>query len=188
MRLVGGVALILLSGDRAVLAVASSVSSQSRWVSWQLGGNCSHDQVTETMMYDMLMGEEDASSNWDPEMNWWGHLCFFLINSSISRYGPMGIGYAPNKEQYTEHFLKPLRAAFSERDLQVFHERWSCALRVRVEMIQVDITWHDDIYRLIWSPAKDRTVGLWVGFMVVIQVVIIIMSWLLSQWWVTMVI
>ena len=31
----------------------------------------------------------------------------------------MGIGYAPNKELYTEHFLKPLRSAFSERDLQV---------------------------------------------------------------------
>jgi len=60
--------------------------------------------ATETMMYDMLMGEEDASPNWDPEMNW---------------YGPMGIGYAPNKELYTEHFLKPLRAAFSDRDLQV---------------------------------------------------------------------
>ena len=111
---------------------------------------------------------------------------FSLIHFSISRYGPMGIGYAPNKEQYTEHFLKPLRAAFSERDLQVFDERRSCVLRVRVEMIQVDITWHDDIYRLIWSPAKDRTVGLWAGFMVVIQVVIIIMSWLLSQWSVTL--
>ena len=52
----------------------------------------------------------------------------------------MGIGYAPNKEQYTEHFLKPLRAAFSERDLQVFDERRSCVLRVRVEMLQVDMT------------------------------------------------
>ena len=31
----------------------------------------------------------------------------------------MGIGYAPNKELYNEHFLKPLRSAFSERDLQV---------------------------------------------------------------------
>ena len=28
-------------------------------------------QATETMMYDMLMGEEDASPNWDPEMNWY---------------------------------------------------------------------------------------------------------------------
>ena len=37
----------------------------------------------------------------------------------LPRYGPMGIGYAPNKELYTEHFLKPLRAAFSDRDLQV---------------------------------------------------------------------
>ena len=27
-------------------------------------------QATETMMYDMLIGEEDASPNWDPEMNW----------------------------------------------------------------------------------------------------------------------
>ena len=35
------------------------------------------------MMYDMLMGEEDASSNWDPEMNWWGHICFFFINPFI---------------------------------------------------------------------------------------------------------
>ena len=47
---------------------------------------------------------------------------------------------------------------------------------------------HYDIYRLIWSPAKDRTVGLWAGFMVVIQVIIIILSWLLSQWSVTLVI
>ena len=31
----------------------------------------------------------------------------------------MGIGFAPNRELYTEHFLKPLRSAFSERDLQV---------------------------------------------------------------------
>ena len=33
----------------------------------------SHDddrKVTETFMYDMLIGEEDASPNWDPEMNW----------------------------------------------------------------------------------------------------------------------
>ena len=52
----------------------------------------------------------------------------------------MGIGYAPNKEQYTEHFLKPLRAAFSERDLQVFDDRSSSVFRVRVEMIQVDMT------------------------------------------------
>ena len=28
-------------------------------------------QATETMMYDMLMGEEDASPNWDQEMNWY---------------------------------------------------------------------------------------------------------------------
>ena len=28
-------------------------------------------QATETMMYDMLIGEEDASPNWDPEMNWY---------------------------------------------------------------------------------------------------------------------
>ena len=49
-----------------------------------------------------------------------------------------------------------------------------------------DAGWHDDICRLIWSPAKDRTVGLWAGFMVVIQVVIIILSWLLSHWSVTL--
>ena len=49
-------------------------------------------------------------------------LFFSLSNLSDevkSRYGPMGIGFAPNRELYTEHFLKPLRSAFSERDLQV---------------------------------------------------------------------
>ena len=40
-----------------------------------LGSSCNiygyTHQATETMMYDMLMGEEDASPNWDPEMNWY---------------------------------------------------------------------------------------------------------------------
>ena len=33
--------------------------------------NLDGHQVTETLMYDMVMGEDDkASPNWDPEMNW----------------------------------------------------------------------------------------------------------------------
>ena len=94
-------------------------------------------QATETMMYDMLMGEEDASPNWDPEMNWYVvqfsdcnlgdiHVQLFCL----PRYGPMGIGYAPNKELYTEHFLKPLRAAFSDRDLQVCKDKYGLTICV----------------------------------------------------------
>ena len=40
----------------------------------------------------------------------------------------MGIGYAPNKELYTEHFLKPLRAAFSDRDLQVCKDKYELTI------------------------------------------------------------
>ena len=99
-------------------------------------------------MYDMLMGEEDASPNWDPEMNWYSVFSFQFSTTvfkqqfqpdfndirfqlfCLPRYGPMGIGYAPNKELYTEHFLKPLRAAFSDRDLQVCKDKYGLTICV----------------------------------------------------------
>ena len=75
----------------------------------------------------------------------------------------MGIGYAPNKELYTEHFLKPLRSAFSERDLQVI-----------IDYFVNDN--HDEMgtmctYRLTWSLVRGLTVVLWAGFTAVIQVI-----------------
>ena len=60
--------------------------------------------VTEVLMFDLVIGEESASIHWDTDMNW---------------YGPYGIGYAPNRDLYTQHFLQPLREAFSDRELQV---------------------------------------------------------------------
>ena len=38
-------------------------------------------------------------------------IIFFAI-----RYGPVGFGMATNKDEYQEHFIKPLRMAFSERE------------------------------------------------------------------------
>ena len=60
--------------------------------------------VTEVLMYDLILGEQRASSLWDANMNW---------------YGPFGIGFAPNRDLYTQHFLLPLRQAFSDREVQV---------------------------------------------------------------------
>ena len=70
----------------------------------------------------------------------------------------MGIGYAPNKELYTEHFLKPLRSAFSERDLQVDLEP------TIIMTMEIMCTGHmeddnhdydgDNVYRLTWSLVR----------------------------------
>ena len=81
-----------------------------------------------------------------------------LSNKMISRYGPMGIGYAPNKELYTEHFLKPLRSAFSERDLQVIIEP-AIILRM-ITMIKwgqcVHTGWHGHLWGvLLWCFGLD---------------------------------
>merc|ERR1719385_466688 len=61
--------------------------------------------VTETLMYDMLIGEEDASPNWDPEMNW---------------YGPMGIGYA--HWTVPVHLWIPVRAGILFTNQHVVHQ------------------------------------------------------------------
>ena len=56
----------------------------------------------------------------------------------------MGIGYAPNKELYTEHFLKPLRAAFSDRDLQVCKDKYELTIFRRFSNLMIlvpRLTW-----------------------------------------------
>ena len=58
----------------------------------------------EVLMFDLEAGNTTASPLWAPDMRW---------------FGPFGIGYAENLELYTNHFLNPLREAFSERQLQV---------------------------------------------------------------------
>ena len=53
----------------------------------------------EVLTFDLVTGTSTASPLWAADMRW---------------YGPFGIGYAENRELYTEHFLMPLREAFSE--------------------------------------------------------------------------
>jgi len=59
--------------------------------------------VEEALLHDIIYGSE-PSSLWSDSMDW---------------YGPFGIGYAPNKQDYEQFFLKPFREAFSERNIEI---------------------------------------------------------------------
>jgi len=58
--------------------------------------------VEETILHDIVYGTESCHL-WTEDMKW---------------YGPFGIGYASNKEEYDTHFLTPFRAAFSDRTVE----------------------------------------------------------------------
>jgi len=57
----------------------------------------------EVLLYDFVFGDE-ASSRWEDDMTW---------------YGSTGLGMATNKAEYNEHILKPWRAAFSDRSVDI---------------------------------------------------------------------
>merc|ERR1719461_101639 len=59
--------------------------------------------VEETLLHDIVYGSE-ASHIWTEDMKW---------------YGPFGIGYASNKQDYEEFYLKPLREGISERQVEI---------------------------------------------------------------------
>merc|ERR1719334_2815926 len=59
--------------------------------------------VEEALLNDIVYGTE-ASHLWTEDMKW---------------YGPFGIGYAANKEEYETYYLQPLREAFSDRQVEI---------------------------------------------------------------------
>jgi len=59
--------------------------------------------VEEALLHDIVYGTE-ASHLWTDDMNW---------------YGPFGIGFADNKEEYNKYYLEPFREAFSEREIEI---------------------------------------------------------------------
>jgi len=59
--------------------------------------------IEEALLHDIIYGTE-PSHLWTQDMNW---------------YGPFGIGHATSKQEYEDHFLKPFREAFSEREIEI---------------------------------------------------------------------
>jgi len=59
--------------------------------------------VEETLLHDIVYGSE-ASPIWTEDMKW---------------YGPFGIGYASNKQDYEEYYLKPLKEGISDRQVEI---------------------------------------------------------------------
>ena len=59
--------------------------------------------VEEAILHDIVYGS-GPSDLWPEDMNW---------------YGPFGIGFANSKEEYEEHYLKPLREGISDRQLEI---------------------------------------------------------------------
>ena len=64
----------------------------------------------EVLTFDLITGTTGASPLWAADMRW---------------YGPYGIGYARNRQLYYQHFLRPLREAFTERTLEVRESKHS---------------------------------------------------------------
>merc|ERR1712042_132283 len=59
--------------------------------------------VEEAILHDIVYGS-GPSPLWTDDMSW---------------YGPFGIGFANNKEEYEMHYLKPLREGISERQIEI---------------------------------------------------------------------
>ena len=70
----------------------------------------------EVLTFDLITGTSSASPLWAADMRW---------------YGPFGIGYAGNRQLYYQHFLAPLREAFTERTLEVRHPKGRLAEMLR---------------------------------------------------------
>jgi len=59
--------------------------------------------VEEALLYDIVYGD-GPSDLWAEDMKW---------------YGPFGIGFASNKEEYETYYLKPLREGISGRRVEI---------------------------------------------------------------------
>jgi len=59
--------------------------------------------VEEALLFDLVYGN-GPSDLWTEDMTW---------------YGPFGIGFANNKEEYEMYYLKPLREGISERQVEI---------------------------------------------------------------------
>merc|ERR1711963_696689 len=62
--------------------------------------------VSEVLHYDFTSNDTDSScaKAWIDDMTW---------------YGPVGFGMATNKEEYEQYFIKPMRSAFSNREIEI---------------------------------------------------------------------
>jgi predicted ester cyclase len=60
--------------------------------------------LIEKLLVEDYIASTPAAQSWSPEMTW---------------YGPPGVGTAKSPQQYLTHWLKPLRAAFADRRLEV---------------------------------------------------------------------